>query len=512
MEQLISNHPDFPSLLSVSDVYTRLGVHHRVTRLDKDRLAEVEYPYLLPLDKGRGDLILIDSHQTLRKSYNRLEEWSGVVVLAESTENTPDSTNNSLYTIEKNAQTYAIVAILALIALVAFSQINSFSPIHAALLATAFCGLFTGYFLVAKELGITYAAVDAFCNAGKNTNCDAVLKADISVLGIKFSDAVVSFFLFQILLLGFASFFSLHAQSSVVLAGLSLLTLPIIMFSVYYQYFIAKTWCGLCLIVVGVLVVQAGILGYALTAGLITQQVITPMFSGPVFVTGLLILVLVQVVKSTLERYEKLNQHGGAGNQVKHNARVFLSFLENQKRIDDTCFENEMIVGDPDAPIKILMVSNLYCNPCKLKHEVAAQLVAIYPESIQLTMRFVQSSKDPESVGHLLNFWHQSIKGKDNEWNKTMNLLHDWFTIWDFEKFKVRHPVGDGSQEITELEKQHYAWMDAAGIMKTPTFFVNGYEMPKEYGIEDLLMMAPALINSSEKLDRKEKQRYSVNS
>lgn len=390
VEQLISAHPDFPSLLSISDVFTRLGVSHRVTRIEKERLAEVDYPYLLPLDKGKGDVILIDSHRSLRKNHNRLEEWSGVILVAESTKSTPDSDNNSLYSKERNARTYAIVASLALIALLSLSQINSFSPIIGVLLATALCGLVTGYFLVAKELGITYAAVDAFCNTGKNTNCDVVLKADVSLLGLKFSDVVVTYFLFQILLLGFAPVLSLPAQTIAVLAGLSLAALPIIIFSLYYQYFIVKTWCRLCLIVVALLLIQAGIFGYVLAAELITLQGITLRFLGSVFVTGLLLLALVQLVKSILERHEKLNQYGGAGNQVKHNVKIFLSFLQNQKRIDDTHFENEMTVGNPDAPIKILMISNLYCNPCKIKHEVAAQLITMYPESVHLTMRFVK--------------------------------------------------------------------------------------------------------------------------
>jgi hypothetical protein len=42
-----------------------------------------------------------------------------------------------------------------------------------------------------------------------------------------------------------------------------LLTFPIILFSLYYQYFVAKTWCRLCLVVIAILLVQAGVLGYA---------------------------------------------------------------------------------------------------------------------------------------------------------------------------------------------------------------------------------------------------------
>jgi len=504
VEQLISAHPDFPSLLSVSDVFKRLGVNHRVTRIEKDKLADVEYPYLLPLDKGRGDVILIDSHDSLRKNNNRLEEWGGVILVAESLKTTADKDNNVLYTQEKNTKTYALIASLAFALLLGLSLLTSFSWISVALLALALCGLVIGYFLFAKELGIAYASVEAFCNTGKNSNCDVVLKSEVSLLGIKFSDAAVSYFLFQVVVLGFASLPATQLAVISILAILSVLTLPIISFSIYYQYAVAKTWCRLCLVVIAILFLQAGVVGYAYSAGILSLVGLNLKFVVTIFLIGLLLLTIVLLIKATLERYEKLNQQGGAGNRIKHNAAVFLRFLQKQRRVDTTHFENEMIVGNPHALIRIIMASNLYCNPCKLKHEVAAQLVAMYPDHVQVAMRFVKSGKDPESVNHLLNFWYQFIKGKEDESNKTMQLLHDWFTSWDLQKFKKKYALPIEKPEVADLEAQHYDWMSTAAILQTPTFVINGYEMPKEYGIEDLLAMVPALSNGLEKIENKE--------
>jgi hypothetical protein len=504
VEQLITAHPDFPSLLSVSDVFTRLGVNHRVTRIEQDKLADVEYPYLLPLDKGRGDVLLIDSHESLRKNNNLLAEWGGVILLAETSKTTSDSDNNNLYSKERGIKIYTLLAGFAFVSLLVASQLNSFFWVNGVLLALSLCGVLTGYFLFAKELGITYAAVDAFCNTGKNTNCDAILKSEVSILSVKLSEATVTYFLFQIFLLGLGPSLSLETPIVSMLAALSLLTLPIILFSLYYQYFVAKTWCRLCLVVIAILLVQAGLLGYALPAGYISKQGLTFMTVAGMILMGLLLLAFVLLVKSTLERYEKLNQQGGTGNRVKHSASVFLSFLQKQRIIDHTRFENEMMIGNPDAPIKIIMASNLFCNPCKLKHEVAAQLLAIYLENIQITMRFVKSGKDPDSVSHLLNFWYQFIKGEENESNRTMSLLHDWFTIWDLKKFKEKYPVAASKPEMARLEEQHYIWMNEADIRQTPTFVINGYEMPKEYGLEDLMAMVPALSNSMKKIENKE--------
>jgi protein-disulfide isomerase len=48
------------------------------------------------------------------------------------------------------------------------------------------------------------------------------------------------------------------------------------------------------------------------------------------------------------------------------------------------------------------------------------------------------------------------------------------------------------------LETDNYAWIEDTGVALTPTFFINGYELPKGYVIDDLLAMTPALANSIE--------------
>ena len=181
---------------------------------------------------------------------------------------------------------------------------------------------------------------------------------------------------------------------------------------------------------------------------------------------------------------------------------VFTYLLGQQKKIDDLPFEKEMRVGNPDAPIQIIMASNLYCNPCKLKHAIVDQLVAMYPDKINVTLRFVKSGKEVKSVGYLLSYWHQTIYGKDDESQKTANLMHDWFTLWDLQKFIRKYPANPDDAEAEKLEAQHYAWIAETTVRLTPTFFINGYAMPKEYVIEDLLAMVPSLADSFSKTEK----------
>ena len=502
VEKIIRAHPDFPSLLSISDVFQRLGVNHRVARIEKEQLIDLAFPYLIPLDKGNGDILLIKNANSLRQYKDRLPQWSGAVVLAETTAATTDNENNNLYAKESTVSKFTIAIMLALASLLLLSLVNSFTGHIAATLVLSLCGLTVGYLLFAKELGISYAAVDAFCNTGKNSNCDKVLKAEVTLLGINFSDAVLTYFLFQVSALGFSSFFHNSTQPILfTLAAVSFLTLPVVIYSFYYQYAVAKTWCKLCLIVDAILIVQSGILGYSIYAGKVTLVGLSPLMLITLALVALVIFSGVMLVKTSIEKYEKLSQLGGSGNKVKHTASVFISLLIKQRKINTQPFKPEILLGNPEAPIKIIMASNLYCNPCKKQHEIAAQLINMYPDKVNLTMRFVKSGKEEGSVGYVLGYWHQTIYGKDDESQKTMNLMHDWFELWDLQKFMKKYQVKPNETEGMKQAAQHYTWIEETIVRQTPTFFINGYAMPKEYTIEDLLAMVPSLADSFNKTE-----------
>ncbi|MEX0773311.1 MAG: hypothetical protein WD038_09105 [Balneolales bacterium] len=60
---------------------------------------------------------------------------------------------------------------------------------------------------------------------------------------------------------------------------------------------------------------------------------------------------------------------------------------------------------------------------------------------------------------------------------------------------------GFDDQIIEDLEAQHIEWIEQENVNKTPTYFINGYELPENYDIEDLMALTPGLVES---LKRKE--------
>lgn len=500
VERLIIDHTDFPSLLSISDVFNRLGISHVVTKVEKERVNELEYPYLAPLSKGRGNILIIKDGNDLRRHQTLLkDEWDGIVLQAEPTKTILDKENNEMYAREKSIKRNCAIIMLALVGhlLIAGFYLTTLENI---ILALSVAGVIVGYFLFAKELGISYATVDAFCNTGGNINCDRVLKSDITLLGVNFSNAVLAYFLFQCITIGISSFLPSRQIVLPILSIPGLLALPVVVFSVYYQYAVAKTWCRLCLIVDGLLIIQTLVFGYGLYMSTITISISLSVFM-PMVTTALFILLIIISAKEGMVHYQKLIQLG-SDNRIKHNPLVFTTLLRQQKKVDEQPFDYEMHVGNPFAPIKIIMVSSLHCNPCKLKHEVVHQLVATYSDLVRVSFRFSKSTSWPTSAGTLLNYWFHNIYGKENEATNTANLMHDWFELWDLQKFEKKYGIKTNDTVIDKLVQQHYGWTRHARTV--PMFFVNGYELPKGYAIDDLLGMVPSLANDLKEFNERE--------
>jgi hypothetical protein len=81
----------------------------------------------------------------------------------------------------------------------------------------------------------------------------------------------------------------------------------------------------------------------------------------------------------------------------------------------------------------------------------------------------------------------------DGQW-----LIDAWYEVMDTETFASVHPV-NGALKPTEAEaylNAHHDWVKSAGITKTPTTFMNGYELPAAYRVKDLSVLIPGITDA----------------
>lgn len=143
-----------------------------------------------------------------------------------------------------------------------------------------------------------------------------------------------------------------------------------------------------------------------------------------------------------------------------------------------------LILGNPEGSVHIIEACNPFCGHCGIAHEVLSKLME-ENSNICLQIMFVMG---PDDAGYDLMpidlFLTLSKEGKD------MSLaLKDWYaqTTKDAALFGREHAVNlcRNKENDEEARKMSY-FCKSMEITHTPTFFINGHELPDLYHVGDL--------------------------
>ncbi|MBE9048689.1 hypothetical protein IQ255_30655 [Pleurocapsales cyanobacterium LEGE 10410] len=125
----------------------------------------------------------------------------------------------------------------------------------------------------------------------------------------------------------------------------------------------------------------------------------------------------------------------------------------------------------------------------------------------------MKSRDGGETSGLLLKNWLMRVRGRSNGQADGQGLIDTWYEVMDAETFAIRYPV-NGKLTESEVElylNTHYDWVKNTGITKTPTTFMNGYELPAAYRVKDLFALVPGLVDSFTGLQMNEKDNATAN-
>lgn len=509
LQKLIASHPNYPSILSISDVLHRFGIDHVVATVKERDLEKMPFPYLLQINKDGGKLALIKNQNDYLSHRDDFHVWGGIILRAEQTKMIADEENKKQLLEEKFQFFTRAVFLTAIGALLVLATIQMLSWLFTLLLITSLLGAITGYLLIAKDIGINYQMLEALCSTSAGSNCEKILKSDGAKLfgKISFSDAGVIYFSFQFFILGlFAPLLKPSTTFLFALMAMSLLTIPVIIISIYYQGVKVKTWCKLCLIVDGILLIQLILFTYMFSQGLILPSIEDIGSLGLFGILFFIMCALILSAKYLLAKAQRSFSGEVIANRTKYSTEVFLNQLYKTNRVDTTPFKQEILLGRRNAPIRIVMAASLSCKPCGDEFTKAAQIISMFNSKVNLSIRFrfmLISENNPNPTienMYFFTYWLLKIRGKKNEQFILNKLIHKWYSVLDPNKFSKIYPLPDkiNLKKIWGIAYQHTNWFESAKINQTPTFFINGYKMPTNYNVDDLKMMMPALIHHAD--------------
>jgi protein-disulfide isomerase len=478
---------------------TNYGIHNAATRIeDKENdLFNIECPFIAHFG---GDFVVVEkveSRENGKVHFVRngkkisslvsqfLQSWSGVILL---TKTTPDSGEPDYS--EHRKKDWLIIAQKSIIGLegilllgVAYIYNNVYANLGSTLLLFVnLLGIYICYLLVLKQMHIQSRYVDKICTLFSQSDCNNLLESDAAkLLGIfGWSEIGLGYFVSNAIIL------LLLPDLLSYLVIFNILTLPFTIWSVWYQKTKAHQWCPLCLIV---LILLWTILIINLVFGYIHQLVIASfdpqsyfqfvlagcIYTIPIFTLNLLLPKLTEV-----NQVEQLRQEI---NSVKANEDVFKTLLTQQPYYEVITSDSQILFCNPDAKLKISILTNPFCNPCAKMHARVETLLKETKEKICIQYIFSSFSEDLNYANRYFNAIYLE-KGSAVAWH----LYTDWFEKGKALKeafFKDLHLDMDNPSIETEFQK-HESWKEKTKLHATPTIVVNGYKLPENYKIEDL--------------------------
>lgn len=495
-ERLVS-HPDYPSVLSITSLLDELGIENAAVQMEKKQLQEITFPFLAFIDQS--DFILISDVSkiaTTHKDFDR--RWSGVVVIAEHNgelTETKEMTGLRLDMHRSKVKWMFFSVIMSALVFMTCFQMQSFY--YGLLLFSAMLGLAVSVTIVLRELGIENLVSQQLCGKGTNTGCDTVLHSDAATfaLGIKLSDVGVAFFSGITLLLLFSSFATatFFNASRLLITLFTFASLPFTLFSIYYQWRVAKRWCASCLLVIGILNTLMLIQAYG---GMPAEQ-ISPMHIVAAFSLFALPGTFWLLIRPLLNRKKELIENNIKLQRIYRSNEVLEASLRMQPTIDVSPWEFDFQIGDAQSPCQIMIVSNPYCVPCAEMHATLKELLQKDTGQIGITVRFLidvynETDERMRVVEHMLQYAYSRVNFFQSP-DEMEQMLTTWYQSRDLQKFREYYPVSKTRDIYEKLERQTQ-WCQEAQVEFTPSLFINGYKLPSAYEQQDFASIVGNLV------------------
>lgn len=506
-ETEIQEHPNYPNFLSVSDVLKHHGIDNIIAKFDRDKIADLPTPFVTQITRPKSGLQYIvvkeisDSHVTffdpLKQSWvnndirDFLKDISNIVLLAEAEDNIVEKGYSAKILEElrakrsKYALTFIIPLLFFVLTLISFKDegISALLPVLFTLLTLI--GTVVTILLLWYEVDQDNPALKQICTAGKKTNCGAILESKgAKIFGVSWSTIGFVYFSGSLVILLLSGITNRNVL--MVLSYLNLAAVPYVFYSIYYQWKIAKQWCVLCLATQALLVFQCIICftsNWHVISLIENDNVLV--FFIQILLSFVIPYITVSILLPTLRKAKESDRTALELKRMKHDSEIFNAVLEKQRLLVDNTDGLGIVLGNPQAKNKIIKVCNPYCGPCASAHTPMEELLMNNPE-LQLQIIFT-ATNDPEDrrshpVKHLL-----AIDEKESG-QKTDQALSDWYLAENknYEDFASKYPMnGELKKQDTKIEAMR-EWCDRAEIHFTPTFFINGYQLPPNYTVNDL--------------------------
>ena len=444
------SHPLGNSLRGLSDALDALGVRNAAYQLPPEYFDKLEAPFIALTYRTDDPFCLVERKESARLVVyargRRMEMereafvrgWTGGVLMGEVDADTRQDPWHRLKDFGYALQRYSLP--LAGLLAVGWMLATTVGTLHAALLAVLAVGVFVSAAVLYKER-VDSGFLHRFCHMGQAVDCNTVLHSrGARLAGIGLGEWSLFYFL-TLLLLAWAAPPGFLLLAAVCGAG----ALAFTVYSVFYQVFVVKKGCMLCMAIN--IVVWAGCLQLFLLwrAGAETMPALEAC-ALLVLSAGIALGVVVQVRKSLRTWQER----------IRLGARLVGLFTPQAFRALQ------------------LVVTNPTCKNCARLHPQVEELASQVPLSL-LLLTFPGSQKGQQVAQTVLATY------RTRGWQQALEVLTCWY-----ERGELPPDAAKPEQEDADRWERQQLYGLQQQLNKTPWVVVDNRPMPEVYEVRDL--------------------------
>ena len=473
-ETLFLSHPNYPSLYAVTDTLDMLQVENVAAQVPKEQFSALPDSFLAVVS---NDIVLVRrlaqevSIETEKEGKKKLSfdafltQWSGVVLAIEPND-VPQKERLPLL----NA-TYVSLAVL-LLALLGLT-IREFTLPSLLTFLFSSAGFFLSVVIIDEKINKREGVISKICSFNEHTSCDSVIQSESSQFTkwLDFSDLPILFFGTSMLLL------QLAPTSYTIVNFLSVLSLPIVGYSIWLQKAKLGKWCVLCLGVSLLLVLQS-LLFVGFTKDFLFNYLVLVQASAIVFSVWFFI-------KPILYRKVALEKENITLLKFKRNFSIFSSLQKPVLEVGVLHSIPTIILGNKEASVRIDLILSPSCGHCHTAFSQAIDLLQQFSDKLQVCIYYNLNTDNldnpylivAKTILQLHKEQPQMAEAALMDWHIHGMSLKDW---------KVKWTVGMIDFEVEENLRSEYTWCVKNDFNYTPVKLVNGLIYPDQYELQEL--------------------------
>lgn len=493
---LYKQHPYRDTLYGISAALEKYNIPNVSIRMESDDLKKIETPFIAYLEK---DFIVVkeilpndikyiwNDKKFIISFHDFVKVWSGILLVAEPNANSKEP-NNKKHLIYSFMQLLKKIWFIVLMLLIISFSIKLPSQISVGILALLnLFGVYISSLLFVKQINKDSKIADRICTFLKQLDCNNVLNSDASKIAtFSWSEIGLSYFVGNLIII---LYFPKYLLLTVCLNAFSL---PYTVWSIWYQFKKVHQWCTLCLIV-------QILLWCIFAVNMLLENSYWGSDENYMFAYFIVIYMFLLLIVNKLsdwmtkkqDYYNLLYRY----NNVKMKEEVFKLLLYKQPRFEIGKLVSQIIWGNVNSSIRITVLTNPHCSPCGQMHFRLQKVMSELKSRACIQYVFSAFNSNLQDSNRIL------IAAYLQKERSVANAIFDeWFKWGKYDpiKFSQKYELYINDLSVVKEFDRHEQWKLENALKETPTILLNGYLLPSEYSVEDLVYLINNLVLSDD--------------